>query len=245
MSEPAWWQQGAIYQIYPRSFADADGDGVGDLAGITARLDHLARAAGRRRSGSRRSSRPRWPTSATTSPTTATSTRSSARSPTSTSWSTQCHARDIKVVLDWVPNHSSDQHPWFQESRSSRENPKRDWYTWRDDAPNDWVVGVQGLRPRVDATTRPRASTTCTASCPSSPTSTGRTRRSSRRCTTRCASGWTAASTGCAWTRSPRSPRTRCCATRSARPSATTRTGSRSTASCAASARSSTNTTTG
>ena len=82
----------------------------------------------------RRSSRPRWPTSATTSPTTATSTRSSARSPTSTSWSPQCHARDIKLVLDWVPNHSSDQHPWFLESRSSRDNPKRDWYIWRDAA---------------------------------------------------------------------------------------------------------------
>ena len=58
----------------------------------------------------------------------------------------QCHARDIKVVLDWVPNHSSDQHPWFKESRSSRENPKRDWYTWRD-APNDWVSVFKACGP--------------------------------------------------------------------------------------------------
>ena len=58
----------------------------------------------------------------------------------------QCHARDIKVVLDWVPNHSSDQHPWFIESRSSRENPKRDWYVWRD-APNDWDSVFKAVGP--------------------------------------------------------------------------------------------------
>ena len=90
-------------------------------------------------------------------------------------------------------------------------------------------VGVQGRRPGVDLRRGHRPVVPALASWPSSPTSTGRTPRSSRRCTTCCASGWTAASTGCASTRSPRSPRTRCCATRRARPAATTRTGSRST----------------
>ena len=158
MSEPAWWQRGAIYQIYPRSFADANGDGVGDLAGITAHLDHLASLQVEAIWLLADLHRRRWPTSATTSPTTATSTRSSARSPTSTSWSPQCHARDIKLVLDWVPNHSSDQHPWFLESRSSRDNPKRDWYVWRDadGAAQRLGVGVQGRAGRRGRSTRPR-----------------------------------------------------------------------------------------
>ena len=146
MSEPAWWQRGAIYQIYPRSFADSDGDGVGDLEGHhrAPRLSAGARTS--RRSGCRRSSRRRWPTSATTSPTTATSTRSSARCDDLDELIAACHARDIKVVLDWVPNHTSDRHPWFVESRSSRDNPKRDWYVWRDE-PNDWVSQFKAVGP--------------------------------------------------------------------------------------------------
>ena len=84
------------------------------------------------RSGSRRSSPRRWPISATTSPIIATSIRASARSPTSTVCSPQAHARGLKILLDFVPNHTSDRHPWFVESRASRDNPKRDWYIWRD-----------------------------------------------------------------------------------------------------------------
>ena len=83
-----------------------------------------------------------WPTSATTSATTATSIPSSATSPTSTSCWPGCHARDLKLLVDLVPNHTSDQHPWFQASRSSRDDPKRDWYIWRDGSPdtppNNW-----------------------------------------------------------------------------------------------------------
>ena len=114
---------------------DSDGDGVGDLPGVIARLDYLSGSASTP-SGCRRSTRRRWSTSATTSRTTATSTRCSERSPTSTGWSREAHARGIQVLLDWVPNHTSDQHPWFVASRSSRDHPKRDWYIWRDPRPD-------------------------------------------------------------------------------------------------------------
>ena len=87
----------------------------------------------------------------------------------------EAHERGMKVILDYVPNHTSDQHPWFQESRSSRDDPKRDWYIWRDPAPdggppNNWRP-VSAARPGP-ATPRP-ASTITTPSCPSSRTSTG------------------------------------------------------------------------
>jgi alpha-glucosidase len=137
MSEPAWWQRGAIYQIYPRSFADANGDGVGDLAGITAHLDHLEALA----------VEAIWLSPIFTSPMADFGYDVSDYCDVDPVFGTladldeliaACHARGIKLVLDWVPNHSSDRHPWFEESRSSRDNPKRDWYVWRD-APNDWT----------------------------------------------------------------------------------------------------------
>ena len=207
MSEPAWWQRGAIYQIYPRSFADSNGDGVGDLKGITSRLDYLQELA----------VEAIWLSPIFTSPMADFGYDVADYRDVDPIFGTlqdldeliaECHARDIKVVLDWVPNHTSNQHPWFQESKSSRDNPKRDWYVWRDQ-PNDWVSQFKAVGPSwtYDETT---GSTTCTASWPSSPTSTGTTPRSWRRCTTCCGSGWTAASTACAWTRSTRSPRTRC-----------------------------------
>ena len=145
MSEPAWWQRGAIYQIYPRSFADANGDGVGDLKGITAHLDHLQALH----------VEAIWLSPIFTSPMADFGYDVSDYCDVDPVFGTlgdldeliaQCHARDIKVVLDWVPNHSSDQHPWFVESRSSRENPKRDWYVWRD-APNDWDSVFKAVGP--------------------------------------------------------------------------------------------------
>jgi alpha-glucosidase len=139
---PAWWQRGAIYQIYPRSFADSDGDGIGDLAGIAAHLDHVA-ALGFEAI---------WLSPFYRSPMADYGYDVSDYRDVDPIFGTladfdallaDAHARGIRVVVDWVPNHSSDQHEWFVESRSSREHPKRDWYVWRDGAPgggppNDW-----------------------------------------------------------------------------------------------------------
>ncbi len=120
------------------------------------------------------------------------------------------HDRELKVMIDWVPNHTSDLHPWFVESRSSRDNPKSDWYWWRDaepgdtdhtKPPNNWVAAFQ-RRPGVDVGQDPTAVVPPHTSCPSSPTSTGATPKSSRPCSTPCGSGSTGASTGSASTSS-------------------------------------------
>ena len=126
----------------------------------------------------------------------------------------EAHARGIRVLLDWVPNHTSDRHPWFVESRAARDSPKRDWYRWRDGTGRRTASRPTTGRRRSAAArrgrgTRPPSSGTCTPSCPSSPTSTGTSPRSSRRCTTCCASGWTAASTASAPTSCTSSARTR------------------------------------
>jgi alpha-glucosidase len=137
MSEPAWWQRGAIYQIYPRSFADSNGDGIGDLKGVTGKLDYLQalKVEGI------------WLSPIFPSPMADFGYDVSDYCDIDPVFGTlddldelveAAHARGIRVVLDWVPNHSSNQHPWFAESRSSRTNPRRDWYVWRDE-PNDWI----------------------------------------------------------------------------------------------------------
>lgn len=137
MSEPAWWQRGAIYQIYPRSFADSNGDGVGDLKGITSKLDHLAalQVEGI------------WLSPIFPSPMADFGYDVADYCDVDPVFGTladldeliaEAHGRGIKLILDWVPNHSSNRHPWFLESRSSKDNPKRDWYVWRDE-PNDWM----------------------------------------------------------------------------------------------------------
>ncbi len=113
------------------------------------------------------------------------------------------HARGMKVILDFVPNHTSDQHPWFAESRASRDNPKRDWYIWRDPAPGRRAaqqLARQLRRPRLDVRRGDRPVLLPRLPAASSPTSTGATPRCARRCTTCCASGSTAASTASAST---------------------------------------------
>jgi alpha-glucosidase len=130
-----------VYQIYPRSFLDTDGDGVGDLAGISRKLDHLAWLG----------VDAIWLSPFFTSPMADFGYDVADYCDVDPLFGTladfdalveDAHARNIKVLIDWVPNHTSDQHPWFLESRASRDNPKRDWYVWRDGAPdtppNNW-----------------------------------------------------------------------------------------------------------
>jgi alpha-glucosidase len=148
MSQAVWWKRGIIYQIYPRSFQDSNGDGIGDLEGLRRRLDYLqwlqVDAI--------------WMSPIYPSPmadfgydvadycgidpvfgTFADFDRLIA----------EAHARGLKVILDFVPNHTSDRHPWFVESRAARDSPKRDWYIWRDpkpngSPPNNWMSNFGG-----------------------------------------------------------------------------------------------------
>jgi alpha-glucosidase len=134
-----WWQTGVIYQVYPRSFQDTDGDGVGDLRGITAWLDYLVGLG----------VDAVWISPFYPSPMADFGYDVTDYTGVDPLFGTledfdallaAAHAKGLRVILDFVPNHSSDQHPWFVESRSSRECPKRDWYLWHDAAPpgEDW-----------------------------------------------------------------------------------------------------------
>src|SRR5271167_644710 len=143
-----WWQTGVIYQIYPRSFQDTNGDGIGDLKGIERRLDYLIGLG----------IDAIWISPIYPSPMAdfgydvADYCGVDSRFGALTDFDdllAQAHARGLKILLDFVPNHTSDRHPWFVESRSSRDNPKRDWYIWRDPAPNggppnNWISDFGG-----------------------------------------------------------------------------------------------------
>lgn len=142
-----WWQRGVVYQIYPRSFMDSNGDGVGDLNGIIHQLDYL-------NDGTRHSLGidAIWLSPFQRSPMADFGYDVSDYCDVDALFGTlddfdrlvaEAHKRGIKIIIDYVPNHTSDQHPWFIESRASRDNPKRDWYIWRDakpdgSAPNNW-----------------------------------------------------------------------------------------------------------
>jgi alpha-glucosidase len=141
--EPRWWQTGVVYQVYPRSFADANGDGTGDLRGITGRLDYLAWLG----------VDAIWISPFYPSPMADFGYDVADYTDVDPLFGSlaafdellaEAHERGIRVVIDYVPNHTSDQHPWFTESRSSRDNPKADWYVWRDakpdgSLPNNWL----------------------------------------------------------------------------------------------------------
>ncbi|MDQ2825526.1 MAG: alpha-amylase family glycosyl hydrolase, partial [Actinomycetota bacterium] len=161
MTQP-WWQRAVLYQVYPRSFLDTDGDGIGDLEGLRRRLDHL---------------RDLGVDGVWLSPI--------YRSPMADfgyDVSDHCdidpvfgdldgfdrlladaHAVGLRVLLDWVPNHTSDRHPWFLDSRSSRASARRDWYVWRDGdgdggdeggPPNNWIAAFGGRAWTWDDATR-------------------------------------------------------------------------------------------
>ncbi len=143
-----WWQKEIVYQIYPRSFQDGNGDGVGDLEGIIQRLDYLhwlgVRAI--------------WISPIYPSPMADFGYDISDYTGIHPIFGTmetfdtlleQVHRRGMKLILDLVPNHCSDQHPWFIESRSSRNNPKSDWFIWKDalpdgSPPNNWLAVFGG-----------------------------------------------------------------------------------------------------
>jgi alpha-glucosidase len=159
----AWWRRAVVYQIYPRSFADSNGDGIGDLEGIRRHLEHLEWLG----------IDAVWLSPIYRSPMAdfgydvsdhcdvdpvfgdlATFDRLLA----------DCHAREIHLLLDWVPNHTSDAHPWFRSSRSSRDDPLRSWYLWRDGdgsrggapgtEPNNWRATFGGPAWTWDEATR-------------------------------------------------------------------------------------------
>ncbi len=144
----AWWQKGVVYEIYIRSFKDSNGDGIGDLRGIIEKLDYLdwlgIEAV--------------WITPFYPSPMKDFGYDVSDYTGIEPMFGTmndfeelirEAHRRDMKVIMDVVPNHTSDQHPWFLESKSSHNNPKSDWYLWHDPAPdggppNNWLSVLGG-----------------------------------------------------------------------------------------------------
>lgn len=135
-SDHPWWKGATIYQIYPRSFADSNGDGIGDLNGVLRHLNHLQQLG----------IDAVWLSPIFRSPMLDAGYDISDYCDVDPLFGSlddidrlisAVHARGMRLLLDFVPNHTSDQHPWFLESRSARDNPKRDWYVWRDQ-PNNW-----------------------------------------------------------------------------------------------------------
>lgn len=153
-----WWQSGVIYQIYPRSYMDSNGDGIGDLRGVISKLDYLANTLGVDAF---------WLSPFYKSPMADFGYDVSDYCDVDPIFGTladfdelvkEAHARNLKVVVDFVPNHCSDQHPWFVEARSSKDNPKRNWFTWRDpkpdgSPPNNWLSVFGGPAWTLDPQT--------------------------------------------------------------------------------------------
>ena len=143
----AWWKESVIYQIYPRSFCDSNGDGIGDLPGITSKLDYIKELG----------ANVIWLSPVYRSPNDDNGYDISDYQAIMEEFGTmadfdtllaQAHARGIKIVMDLVVNHTSDEHAWFVESRQSKDNPKRDFYIWREGKdgrePNNWGSAFSG-----------------------------------------------------------------------------------------------------
>src|SRR5947209_16867150 len=137
-----WWRGAVIYQVYPRSFADGNGDGIGDLEGLTARLDHIAGLG-----VDALWVNPIYPSGGVDG-----GYDVSGYTEVDPEYGDlkgfdrlleAAHERGLRVLMDFVPHHTSDLHPWFQESRSSKESARRDWYVWADGRdggpPNNWL----------------------------------------------------------------------------------------------------------
>ena len=156
-SSSTWWKHAVFYQIYPLSFADSNGDSYGDLEGIITKLDYLAGTLGIDGiwlSPFYRSPMKDWgyDVSDHTDVDPIFGDLEDAKRLIA-----EAHQRDLRVIVDYVMNHTSDQHPWFQASKSSRDDPKRDWYVWRDSRdggpPNNWVSVFSGPAWSFDETT--------------------------------------------------------------------------------------------
>ncbi|MBT8215680.1 MAG: DUF3459 domain-containing protein, partial [Acidimicrobiia bacterium] len=157
MSPSPWWESAVVYQIYPRSFMDSTGNGVGDLPGITARLGYVADLG----------VDAVWISPFYVSPMRDFGYDVADYTDVDPLFGTlgdfdrlleQAHRLGLKVIVDIVPNHTSDQHPWFIESRGSRSSPRRDWYVWRDpkpdgSPPNNWLGAFGGSAWEWDAAT--------------------------------------------------------------------------------------------
>ncbi len=157
MPHRAWWKRGIVYQVYPLSFQDSDGDGRGDLAGIRQRLDYLAWLG----------VDAIWISPIYPSPMADFGYDVADYCAIAPQFGTleefdallaEAHGKGIRVILDFVPNHTSDQHPWFLESRAGRGSPRRDWYIWRDPAhgggpPNNWISNFGGSAWTLDERT--------------------------------------------------------------------------------------------
>ncbi len=155
-----WWRGAVIYQIYPRSFADSNGDGVGDLAGIIERLDHVASLGV---DGV-------WLSPFFPSPMKDFGYDVADYTGVDPLFGTledfdalvgRAHSLGLKVIIDQVWSHTSDAHPWFVESAASRENPKADWYVWADakadgSPPNNWQASFGGPSWTLERGTRRR-----------------------------------------------------------------------------------------
>ena len=152
----AWWKESVVYQIYPRSFCDANGDGIGDLRGITQKLDYLKELG----------VSVIWLSPVYKSPNDDNGYDISNYQDIMDEFGTLAdwreliagmHARGIKMVMDLVVNHTSDEHRWFQESRTSKDNPYRDYYIWRPAKdgrePNNWKSFFSGSAWQFDETT--------------------------------------------------------------------------------------------
>jgi alpha-glucosidase len=156
-SDKDWWRHGIFYQVYPRSFRDSDGDGIGDIRGIIARLPYLTSLG----------VNAVWLSPIFPSPMADFGYDISDYTGIDPLFGTMAdfdalvnaaHGSGLKIILDLVPNHTSDQHPWFIEARASRDNPKRHWYIWRDPAPdggppNNWLSEFGGSAWQYDEAT--------------------------------------------------------------------------------------------
>ncbi|HVN92970.1 MAG TPA: alpha-amylase family glycosyl hydrolase [Terracidiphilus sp.] len=151
MQDLDWWKRAVIYEVYPRSFQDSNGDGIGDLRGIVERLDYLVELG----------VDALWVAPVYPSPMAdfgydvADYCGIDPIFGDMTDFDAlleQAHRRGLRLILDFVPNHTSEKHPWFIESRSSRENEKRDWYIWRDQ-PNNWTSNFGGSAWEFDPRT--------------------------------------------------------------------------------------------